>query len=73
MFSKTKSRGLDEEQRQNTDVNKRHYGEDVKFYRLTLSPFYPGCVLVYFTTTIPGSSTSPGLEVDSATTRPGAR
>ena len=28
----TKSRELDEEPRQDADVNKRHYGEDVKFY-----------------------------------------
>ena len=28
----TKRRELDEEQRQDADVNKRHYGEDVKFY-----------------------------------------
>ena len=30
MFSMTKSRELDEEQRQDTDVDKRHYCEDVK-------------------------------------------
>ena len=29
----TKNRELDEEQSQYVDVNKRHYGEDVKFYR----------------------------------------
>ena len=29
MFSMTKSRELDEEQRQDADVSKRHYGEDV--------------------------------------------
>ena len=29
----TKSRELDEEQRQDTNVNKRHYVEDVKFYQ----------------------------------------
>ena len=34
MFSMTKSRELDEEQRQDADVNKRHYGEDVKFYQM---------------------------------------
>ena len=34
MFTMTKSRKLDEEQRQDTDVNKRHYGEDVKFYQI---------------------------------------
>ena len=34
MFSVTKSKELDEEQRQDTDVNKRNYGEDLKFYRL---------------------------------------
>ena len=28
----TKSRELDEVQSRNVDVNKRHYGEDVKFY-----------------------------------------
>ena len=28
----TKSRELDEVQRQDADVNKRNYGEDVKFY-----------------------------------------
>ena len=28
----TKSKELEEEQRQDTDINKRHYGEDVKFY-----------------------------------------
>ena len=32
MFSMSKSRELDEEQGQDADVNKRHYGEDVKFY-----------------------------------------
>ena len=32
MFSMTKSRELDELQRQDADVNRRHYGEDVKFY-----------------------------------------
>ena len=30
MFSMTKSRELDEDE----DLNKRHYGEDVKFYLL---------------------------------------
>ena len=33
MFSMTKSRELDEEQRQEAGVNKRHYGEDLKFFR----------------------------------------
>ena len=33
MFSTTKSTELDEEQRQDAYVNKRHYGKDVKFYR----------------------------------------
>ena len=33
MFSMTKSRELDEEQRQDADVNKRHYSEDVKIHR----------------------------------------
>ena len=32
MSSMTKSRALDEEQRQDSDVNKRHYGKNVKFY-----------------------------------------
>ena len=32
MFSMTKSKELDEKQRQDADVNKRHYGEDVKSY-----------------------------------------
>ena len=32
MFSMTKSRELDEVQSEDGDVNKRHYGEDVKFY-----------------------------------------
>ena len=32
MFSMTKSRELDQEQRQDADVNKRYYGEDVKIY-----------------------------------------
>ena len=32
MFCMTKSMDLDEEQRQDADVNKRHYGEDVKCY-----------------------------------------
>ena len=36
MFSMPKSRELDEEQRQDADVNKRHYGEDVKFYHMIL-------------------------------------
>ena len=35
MFSMTKSKELDKEQQWDTDVNKRHYGEDIKFY-LTL-------------------------------------
>ena len=34
MFSITKNKELDEEQRRDTDVNKRHYGEDVKFYHI---------------------------------------
>ena len=29
----TKSRELDEEQKQDADVNKRHYSEDVKLYQ----------------------------------------
>ena len=33
MFYMTKSRELDMEQRQDADVNKRHYVEDVKFYQ----------------------------------------
>ena len=32
MFSMTKSRELDEVQRQDADVNSRHCGEDLKFY-----------------------------------------
>ena len=32
MFSMTKSRELDEVQSQDANVNKRHYGENVKFY-----------------------------------------
>ena len=32
MFSMTKNKELDEVQFRNVDVNKRHYGEDVKFY-----------------------------------------
>ena len=31
MFSMTKSRELDEEQSRYIDINKHHYGEDVKF------------------------------------------
>ena len=34
MFSMTKSRELDEVQSEDGDVNKRHYGEDVKFYEV---------------------------------------
>ena len=34
MFFMTKSKELDEEQRWDIDVNKRHYGEDVKFYQI---------------------------------------
>ena len=34
MFSMTKSRELDEKQSRYVDVNKHHYGEDVKFYQL---------------------------------------
>ena len=30
----TKSRELDEVQTQDADVNRRHYGGDVKFYRV---------------------------------------
>ena len=41
MFSMTKSKELDEEQRQDTDVNKRHYGEDVKFLPIFLFIYYP--------------------------------
>ena len=33
MFSMTKSRLLDEVQSEDGDVNKRQYGEDVKFYQ----------------------------------------
>ena len=33
MFSMTKSRKLEEEHSRYIDVNKRHYGEDVKFYQ----------------------------------------
>ena len=33
MFSMTKSRDLDEVQAQDTNVNRRYYGEDVKFYQ----------------------------------------
>ena len=32
MFSMTKSRELNEVQSKDGDANKRHYGEDVKFY-----------------------------------------
>ena len=32
MFSMIKSRELDQEQRQDADVNKRYYGEHVKIY-----------------------------------------
>ena len=32
MFSMTKNRELDEVQRQDADVNRRHYDEDLKFY-----------------------------------------
>ena len=35
MFSLTKSKEFDEVQRQDADVNRRHYGEDVKFYLIT--------------------------------------
>ena len=34
----TKSRELDEVQRQNADVNRRHYGENVKFYPQKYNP-----------------------------------
>ena len=34
MFSMTKTRELDEMQSQDADVNKCHYGEDIKFYSL---------------------------------------
>ena len=33
MLSMTKSKELDEEQRQDADVNKRYYAEDVTFYQ----------------------------------------
>ena len=33
MFSMTKSKVLNELQSEDGDVNKRHYGEDVKFYQ----------------------------------------
>ena len=36
----TKTRELDEVQTQDTNVNRRHYGKDVKFYRLYI---YVGC------------------------------
>ena len=41
MFSMTKSRMLDEVQSEG-DVNKRHYGKDVKFYHLNTvtNPFF---------------------------------
>ena len=32
MFSMTKNRELDEMQKQDANVNRRHYGEDVKIY-----------------------------------------
>ena len=38
MFSMTNSRELDEEQRQDGDVNKRYNGEDVKFYPFFFTP-----------------------------------
>ena len=34
MFSMTKSRELGEVQSEDGDVNKRHYGEDIKFYQM---------------------------------------
>ena len=34
MFSMTKSRELEKVQSRHLDVNKRHYGEDVKFYQI---------------------------------------
>ena len=40
MFSMTKSRDLDEGQSRYVDVNKRYYGEDVKFYLNFLSWTY---------------------------------
>ena len=39
MFSMTKSRELDEVQRQDADINRRYYGEDAKVYLFFLS--YP--------------------------------
>ena len=39
----TKSRELDEVQRQDADVNRRHYGEDVKFYRVMCYYYYLRC------------------------------
>ena len=43
MFSMTKSRELGEVQFQDADVNKRHYGEDVKFYHFN----YMHCMILY--------------------------
>ena len=40
MSSMTKSRVLDDVQSEDGDVNKRHYGEDVKFYHLLYIMFY---------------------------------
>ena len=40
MFSMTNSRELDEEQRQDGDVNKRYNGEDVKFYPFFFTPHW---------------------------------
>ena len=36
MFSMTINKELDEVQRQDADVNRRYYGEDVKFYRFAI-------------------------------------
>ena len=36
MFSMTKHREFGEVQRQDADVNRRHYGEDVKFDQITV-------------------------------------
>ena len=49
MFSMTKNRELDKVQRQDADVNRRHYGENVKFYpfRIQESHFFGSFVSFY--------------------------
>ena len=50
MFSITKSRELDKMQTQDADVNRRHYGEYVKFYLHLYQNALENSVLQFYVT-----------------------